>query len=61
MTTRLEEPADLLDDVGHRFDIVSVLSAQQTTSGVESVFELTYDIDGDQYPARVADVILLYP
>jgi len=61
MTIRLEKPADLLDDVGHRFDIVSVLSAHQKTSGVESVFELTYDIDGDRYPARVADVMVLYP
>ena len=41
--------------------IVSVMSAQQKTSGVESVFELTYEIDGEKRPACVADVIVLYP
>ena len=40
---------------------VSVMSAQQKTSGVESVFELTYEIDGEKRPACVADVIILYP
>jgi acyl dehydratase len=30
---------------------VSVMSAQQKTSGVESVFELTYEIDGEKRPA----------
>jgi acyl dehydratase len=40
---------------------VSVNSAQQKTSGVESVFTLTYEIDGDQRPACVADVVVLYP
>jgi acyl dehydratase len=40
---------------------VSVMSAQQKTSGVESVFELTYEIDGEKRPACVADVIVLYP
>jgi acyl dehydratase len=29
---------------------VSVMSAQQKTSGVESVFELTYEIDGESAP-----------
>ena len=61
MTIRLDKPADLLDDVGHRFDIVSVPSAHQKTSSVESVFELTYDIDGEPRPACVADVMVLYP
>ena len=40
--------------------IVSVMSAQQKTSGVDSVFELTYEIDGEKRPACVADVIVLY-
>ena len=40
---------------------VSVASAQQKTSGVESVFKLTYEIDGEARPACVADVIVLYP
>ena len=40
---------------------VSVMSAQQKTSGVESVFTVTYEIDGDERPACVADVIVLYP
>jgi acyl dehydratase len=41
--------------------IVTVASAQQKTSGVESVFTLTYEIDGEERPACVADVIVLYP
>jgi acyl dehydratase len=40
---------------------VTVMSAQQKTSGVESVFTLTYEIDGDDCAACVADVIVLYP
>jgi acyl dehydratase len=40
---------------------VAVMSAQQKTSGVESVFTLTYEIDGEPRPACVADVIVLYP
>ena len=40
---------------------VTVASAQQKTSGVESVFTLTYEIDGEDRPACVADVIVLYP
>jgi acyl dehydratase len=40
---------------------VTVASAQQKTSGVESVFTLTYEIDGEARPACVADVIVLYP
>jgi acyl dehydratase len=41
--------------------VVYVASAQQKTSGVESVFTLTYEIDGEARPACVADVIVLYP
>ena len=41
--------------------VVTVASAQQKTSGVESVFKLTYEIDGEARPACVADVIVLYP
>ena len=40
---------------------VTVLSARQKTSGVEAVFSLTYEIDGEKRPACVADVIVLYP
>ncbi len=40
---------------------VTVMSAQQKSSGVESVFTLTYEIDGEDRPACVADVIVLYP
>ena len=40
---------------------VSVMSAQQKSSGVESVFTVTYEIDGEDRPACVADVIVLYP
>jgi acyl dehydratase len=40
---------------------VTVASAHQRTSGVESVFTVTYEIDGHQRPACVADVIVLYP
>jgi acyl dehydratase len=40
---------------------VSVMSARQKTSGVESVFTVTYEVDGGQRPACVADVIVLYP
>ena len=40
---------------------VTVMSAQQKSSGVESVFTLTYEIDGQDRPACVADVIVLYP
>jgi acyl dehydratase len=40
---------------------VTVMSAQQKTSGVEGVFTLTYEIDGEERPACVADVIVLYP
>jgi acyl dehydratase len=40
---------------------VSVISAQQTTSGIESVFELTFEIDGEKRPVCIANVIVLYP
>ena len=40
---------------------VTLMSAQQKTSGVESVFTLSYEIDGEPRPACVADVIVLYP
>jgi acyl dehydratase len=40
---------------------VTVMSARQKTSGVESVFTVTYEIDGEDRPACVADVIMLYP
>jgi acyl dehydratase len=41
--------------------VVMVLNAQQKTSGVEAVFTLTYEIEGGDRPACVADVIVLYP
>lgn len=40
---------------------VSVMRAEQKTAGVEAVFTLTYEIDGEKRPACVADVIVLYP
>ncbi len=40
---------------------VRVASARQKTSGVESVFTLTYEVDGHDRPVCVADVIVLYP
>jgi acyl dehydratase len=40
---------------------VAVMSAEQKTSGVEAVFTLTYEIEGQRRPACVADVIVLYP
>ena len=40
---------------------VSVISARQKTSGVESVFGLSYDIDGSDRPACTAEVSVLYP
>ena len=39
---------------------VTVMHAQQKTSGVQAVFTLTYEIDGEKRPACVADVIVLY-
>jgi acyl dehydratase len=40
---------------------VSVRRAQRKASGVEAVFTLTYEIEGETRPACVADVIVLYP
>jgi acyl dehydratase len=40
---------------------VSVMRAEQKTSGVEAEFTVTYEIDGEERPACVADVIVLYP
>jgi acyl dehydratase len=40
---------------------VSVMCARQKTSGVEAVFTLTYEIEGERRPACVADVVVLYP
>jgi acyl dehydratase len=40
---------------------VSVMSARQKSSGVEAVFTLTYEVEGENRPACVADVIVLYP
>ena len=40
---------------------VSLISAQQTTSGVESVFELTYEVIGERRPVCMANVIVVYP
>jgi acyl dehydratase len=40
---------------------VSVISARQKTSGVESVFGLSYDIDGSDRPACTAEASVLYP
>ncbi|HXA90938.1 MAG TPA: MaoC family dehydratase [Mycobacterium sp.] len=40
---------------------VTVMGARQKTSGVEAVFTLTFEIEGEARPACVADVIVLYP
>ena len=40
---------------------VSVMCARQKTSGVEAVFTLAYEIEGEPRPACVADVVVLYP
>jgi acyl dehydratase len=40
---------------------VALMSARQKTSGVEAVFSLTYEIEGQDRPACVADVVVLYP
>jgi acyl dehydratase len=40
---------------------VTIRSAQQRISGVESVFTLTYEIDGEERPACVADGTVVYP
>ncbi|MUL80145.1 MaoC family dehydratase [Mycolicibacterium sp. CBMA 226] len=45
----------------HVRGVVTVMSARQKTSGVEGVFTLTVEIDGEDRPACVADVIVLYP
>jgi acyl dehydratase len=48
--------------VGSRARVaVGVMSARQKTSGVETVFTLTYQIEGEPRPVCVADVIVLYP
>ena len=40
---------------------VSLISAQQTIAGVESVFELTYEVVGERLPVCIANVIVVYP
>jgi acyl dehydratase len=40
---------------------VSLISAQQTTAGVESVFELIYEVVGERRPVCIANVIVVYP
>jgi acyl dehydratase len=40
---------------------VALMRAHQKTSGVEAVFTLTYEIEGQTRPACVADVVVLYP
>jgi acyl dehydratase len=40
---------------------VTVMRARQKTAGVEAVFTLTYEIEGEPRPACVADVVVLYP
>ena len=40
---------------------VTVMRARQKTAGVEAVFTLTYEIEGESRPACVADVVVLYP
>jgi acyl dehydratase len=40
---------------------VTLMRARQKTAGVEAVFTLTYEIEGEPRPACVADVVVLYP
>jgi acyl dehydratase len=40
---------------------ITLSSAHQRTSGVESIFALTYEIRGEHRPGCVAEVIVLYP
>jgi acyl dehydratase len=40
---------------------VTVAKAQQQTSGVETVFTLTYEVRGEARLACVAEVVVLYP
>jgi len=40
---------------------ITLSSAHQKTSGVESVFAMTYEIRGEQRPGCVAEVVVLYP
>jgi acyl dehydratase len=40
---------------------ITLSSAHQKTSGVESVFALTYEIRGEHRPGCVAEVVVLYP
>lgn len=40
---------------------VSVIRAEQKTAGVEAIFALTYEIQGEKHPACLAEVIVLYP
>jgi acyl dehydratase len=48
--------------VGAKIRIAAaVMSARQRTSGVEVVFTLSYEIEGERRPACVADIIVLYP
>lgn len=39
---------------------VAVQSAQQKTSGIEVVFALTYEVEGAERPACIAEVVVLY-
>jgi acyl dehydratase len=39
---------------------VTVTSAQRRPAGVEVVFGLTYEVDGTERPACIADVVVLY-
>src|ERR1700739_3696354 len=40
---------------------VTVMRARQKTAGVEAVFTLTYEIEGESRPACVAEVVVLSP
>jgi acyl dehydratase len=39
---------------------VTVTSAQQKPAGIETVFGLTYEVEGGGRPACIADVVVLY-
>ncbi len=40
--------------------VVDLVSAREKPAGVEAVFRLTYEIDGGDRPACVADAVVLY-
>lgn len=57
---RVRFPAPVRVGMRIRAEVV-VMRAQQKVAGVEVVYALTYQVQGGDRPACVADVIVLYP